>query len=94
MAIGTLLDANVLLRLLSQSDAQHALALNAAQAELADQTELNRSRSSENNCLSIRREVCSIMLDGTAGTPRPETKTYSAAPARQACADAAATHPV
>ena len=33
------------------------------------------------------------MLDGTASPPRPETKTYSASPARQARPSAAATHP-
>ena len=36
----TLLDTNVVLHLLSQSDAQHAVALNAVQAELQDQTDL------------------------------------------------------
>ena len=53
MATRTLLDTNVVLRLLSQSDAQHVLALSAVQAELEDQTDLVwHHRSSWNAGLS------------------------------------------
>ena len=54
---------------------------------------LNRSRSSEKNCLSIRCETCSSRCDGTASTSRAESKTDYAVPAWQARPSAAASHP-